>query len=46
MKLSDAEVVAELKAAGFTLSKRLDILPVSITCSSKSAEPGIGFQVL
>ena len=27
MKLSDAEVVAEFKAAGFTLSKRLDILP-------------------
>jgi arsenite methyltransferase len=27
MKLSDDEVVAELKAAGFTLTKRLDILP-------------------
>jgi ubiquinone/menaquinone biosynthesis C-methylase UbiE len=27
MKLSDDQVVAELKAAGFTLSKRLDILP-------------------
>jgi predicted methyltransferase len=27
MKLSDAEVVAELKAAAFTLSKRIDILP-------------------
>jgi predicted methyltransferase len=27
MKLSDDEVIAELKAAGFTLSKRLDILP-------------------
>jgi ubiquinone/menaquinone biosynthesis C-methylase UbiE len=27
MKLSDDEVVAELKAAAFTLTKRLDILP-------------------
>jgi arsenite methyltransferase len=27
MKLSDEEVIAELKAAGFTLAKRLDILP-------------------
>jgi predicted methyltransferase len=27
MKISDAEVVAEFKAAGFTLTKRLDILP-------------------
>ncbi len=27
MKLSDAEVIEELRAAGFTLAKRLDILP-------------------
>ena len=27
MKLSDAEVIAELGSAGFTLSNRLDILP-------------------
>ena len=27
MKLSDDEVIAEFRSAGFTLSKRLDILP-------------------
>jgi hypothetical protein len=27
MKLSEEEVIAELRNAGFTLSKRLDILP-------------------